>query len=239
MEKYQVINNCAVLDESNGRRELRVFAPDLKAMIPYIIEEQITEVAVWTMDPAALYQWSVTHEETEFRKMKDSNVDISPLALCPQIEWLALEGDLVNSDVLEKLPKLRSLSIDNDRRKNPVRLDGLRSLHTLWLTKPGKNIIGLSECTGLKELRIWNYAPKLRDLSELSQMKNLESLCLIQPRIDSVNGIERLAALKNFEIYYSRTLKDIAALEMRSDIENVVLEHVPKIIPPSRNDTVW
>ncbi len=236
MNEYEIIEGKAVLDD---KRSLRVFAPDLNEITDFITRERITDVSVETMDPVALYRWSETHDEQVFRRMNDDRVDLSPMAKCPHIVKLNLEGNLVNSDVLKQIKGLRSLSIDNEGRKNPVDLSGMDSLETLYITKPAKNICGIFACTGLREVRFWKYAPKSRDLSEFAPLKNVENLCLIQPRIDTLNGIEALTALKNFEVWYSRTLCDISALDRRPQIENVVLEHVPKIKPPSKNDVAW
>jgi len=236
MNEYEIIEGKTVMD---GKLGLRVFAPDLKDIADFIVRERIADVSVETMDPVALYRWSRTHEEQVFRKMNDASVDLSPLAQCPHIVRLNLAGDLVNSDVLKRLTNLRSLSIDNEGRKNPVDLSGMDSLETLYITKPAKNICGIFACTGLREVKFWKYAPKSRDLSEFAPLKNLENLCLVQPRIDTLDGIEALTVLRNFEVWYSRTLCDISALDRRPQIENVVLEHVPKIKPPSKNDVAW
>ena len=68
-------------------------------------------------------------------------------------------------------------------------------------------------------------------MQELAKLQRLEELQLVRPRIDTLDGIEDLSALKRFEVYYSRTLSDILALECCRNMENVVLEHVPKIKP--------
>ena len=111
-------------------------------------------------------------------------------------------------------------------------------MEELWVFKYGKNILGIHECVGLKKLKIWNYAPNLRNLMEMNKLQNLEKMELIQPRIDTLDGIEYLSRLNSLEVYYSRTLKDITALEKNKNISNVVLEHVPKI-KPAFKDKVW
>ena len=57
---------------------------------------------------------------------------------CKQIETLNLDGNLVGSEVLEELPQLKQLAIDNEFNKNPIRIDRLRSLEFLSVLKYGK-----------------------------------------------------------------------------------------------------
>lgn len=243
MNQYPIIDGRVFVIGDDGSKQLRIFAADLAEEVNYIIENGIAKVSIEMMDPVALHrwrEWRITGGDApEFRKMPSAEVDLSPLRKCRLIETLHLEGNLINSEVLVELPRLHTLSIDNESRTNPVRLDILPVLRKLWITKYDKNIIGLQDCIGLDELRLWNYAPKCRNLKELEQLKNLTELVLIQPRIDTLEGIEQLSELRSFEVYYSRTLKDVSALENCKGVENVVLEHVPKIKPPSKNDVVW
>lgn len=243
MNQYPIIDGRAFVIYDDGSKALRIFAADLAEEVNYILENGITKVDVETVDPVALYQW---HEhrltggaEPEFRKMPSADVDLSPLRRCRHIETLHLEGNLVNSEVLAEMPCLHTLSIDNHSGTNPIRLDIIPSLRKLWIQKYGKNILGLQNCTGLQALHLWNYAPKCRNLRELDLLKNLNELELIQPRIDSLEGIEQLCSLRSFEVYYSRTLKDVSSLDNCAGLEKVVLEHVPKIKPPSKNDIGW
>lgn len=237
MRTYPIIDGHAYVIDDNYR-ELRIFAPDLEAEIPYILKENIKVLSIDTLDPVALHKWNNCRGEVEFRKMESDSVDLHPLEKCRQIETLNLDGNLVGSEVLEELPQLKQLSIDNESNKNPVRIDRLKSLEFLSVLKYGKNIIGLSECIELKTLWLWNYGPKTRNLRELAKLQKLEELQLVRPRIDTVDGIEDLSALKSFEVYYSRTLNDVSALDRCQYIKNVSLEHVPKI-KPTNKDNVW
>ncbi len=216
----------------DGRRTLRIFAPDLPAEIPYIAEMGATSLAIMLIDPVGLHNWSISHEEAllfSMRKPESADVDLSPLRNCPFIEELSLEGNLINSYVLEHLPRLHTLSIDNTDRKAPVRLDRLGALQTLWIQKPGRNISGISSLTNLRHMRLWNYQPKSRDLSELNALTNLTELELISPRIDSLNGAEFLTSLTRLGVYYARTLKDASALHKCPALRDVAFEHVPAL----------
>ena len=103
------------------------------------------------------------------------------------------------------------------------------NLHTLVLTQPRKSIVGIGMVKELISLIIWNYTPKTRDLNELAGLKKLEYLKLIQPRIDSLDGIEQMDALSKLEIYYSRTLKDVSAVSRCKEHVEVELSNTPNL----------
>ena len=202
-----------------GREMLVVSRHALASEIPYIMKNKITRLCI-TLDNPKIYcdteYWEKFYAETSQKKddeIPNYDTDISPLRECAQIDDLSLCGNIVHSETLKELPLLRSLSIDNTRGKNKVDISGLQHLHTLFIQKPDSNVIGFEQLSTLRKLRIWHYTPKYRNLTDLIHLKNLELLDLIQPRIDTLDGIEQLPALKRLDIYRSRTLKDISALD--------------------------
>lgn len=207
-------------DEHSRQQEgLVVSRYKLSMEISYINENQIQLLDITLGDPRVFvdkeFSRRVISESTPHANAHIPNydVDISVLRKCAQLKSLALCGNIVHGETLQELPFLRCLSIDNTLGKNKIDLSNLQHLHTLLIQKPGRNVIGFEHLSGLHTLRIWNYTPKSRNLSELSSLEGLEVLDLIQPRIDSLEGIEQCPALQRIEIYRSRTLKDTSALE--------------------------
>ena len=203
-----------------GTEMLVVSRYALASEIPYIMKNGIMRLDISLGNPR-LYcdkeYWEKALAEAAQRKDFDEepnyDTDISPLRECPQLDYLCLCGNIVHSEIIKELSLLRSLSIDNTLGKNKVDLSGLQHLDSLYIQKPGRNVIGFEQLSTLREVRIWNYTPKCRNLTDLVHLKNLELLDLIQPRIDTLDGIEQLPALKRLDIYRSRTLKDISALD--------------------------
>lgn len=203
-----------------GREALVVSRHALASEIPYIMKNKITRIHITLGNPRIYCDqeyWEKVLAEAAQRKDFDEELnydaDISPLRECVQIDDLSLCGNIVHSEIIKELSLLRSLSIDNTLGKNKVDLSGLQHLDSLYIQKPGRNVIGFEQLSTLREVRIWNYTPKCRNLTDLVHLKNLELLDLIQPRIDTLDGIEQLPALKRLDIYRSRTLKDISALD--------------------------
>lgn len=208
---------------------------DLASEISYINAHRIAYVGVFTGDPRVIVDRAYREarlqmlQGAEDREPADYLTDISPLRDCPQLTQLSLSGDVVNSDVLAALPNLRCLSLDNTLGKHSVNLSPL-SLHMLYIQKPGRNVRGYEQIESLRKLVIWNYQPKSRDLSGLSKLIHLEHLCLIQPRISSLDGVEQLPSLARLEVSYARILADASALQRCMRPVEAVMDHVPNLI---------
>lgn len=191
---------------------------DLTAEIGYINARGIVMLEITTFNPRIIVDRAFYEDRLRQLQTAENTehataylTDIAPLRECPQLVQLTLSGDLLNSEVLTELPNLRCLSLDNTLGKHKVDLSTL-SLHTLYIQKPSRNVVGYEQLVSLRELCIWNYHPKSRDLSQLSALNNLQHLRLIQPRIDTLDGVENLPSLQKLGVYHARTLHDDSAL---------------------------
>lgn len=208
---------------------------DLASKIGYINAHNIAYVDVFTGDPRMIVDRAFREARLQelqstgsTESASDYLTDIAPLRNCPQLTQLSLCGDLTGSEVLAELPNLRCLSLDNTLGKHKVDLSPL-SLHTLYIQKPGHNVCGYEQIISLRELAIWNYQPKFRDLSGLGSLIHLEHLRLIQPRIHALDGVEFLPSLASLEVSYTRTLTDASALQRCAHPIEVSMDHVPNL----------
>lgn len=202
----------------------------LEAEIPYINRNNIEHIEITLSDPrtymtrglpASAYQCSDSD--------RNFDVDIAPLLKCKKLTSLALDGNIIHSEVLEELPNLQILSIDNTLGNTIIDVSKLRQLRVLLVQKPRNKIQGIEGVVTLQHLHLWNYTPKSRTLTELTPLKNLENLQLIHPRIDSLQGVEQLESLREIGVYYSRTLTDITALnQCQANVEST-FDHTPNI----------
>lgn len=208
---------------------------DLASEISYINAHGIAYVDVFTGDPRVIVDPTFREarlqmlQNAEDTEIADYLTDVSPLRDCPQLTQLSLSGDLTGAEVLAALPNLRCLSLDNTLGKHSVDLSRL-SLHTLYLQKPGRNVHGYEQIGSLRELVIWNYQPRSRDLSGLSSLIHLERLRLIQPRISNLDGVELLPSLARLEVSNARTLTDASALQRFPRPIEVMMDHVPNLM---------
>lgn len=206
---------------------------DLSTEIGYINAHNIMYIDIFTDDPRMIVDRAF--REARLQELQSAGIpqtsadhltNIAPLRNCPQLTQLSLCGDLTGSEVLAELPNLRCLSLDNTLGKHKVDLSPL-ALHTLFIQKPGRNVYGYEQIISLRELCIWNYQPRSRNLSELAALTNLQHLRLIRPRIDTLDGVEDLLSLSQLEVTYSSSLTDITALARCCHPITVRMDHVP------------
>lgn len=202
----------------------------IEAEMPYIISNNIKHIEITLSDPRT-YMKKCTLEEIVQCNPAERNfdVDIASLRECKQLTSLALCGNIIHSEVLDELPNLQILSLDNTLRNSIIDVRKLYKLQVLLVQKPGNKVQGIESILSLRSLSIWNYTPKSRSLIELSTLKKLENLQLIRPRIDALEGVEQLKSLREMGIYYSRTLTDITALKKCQTEIETTFDHTPNI----------
>lgn len=202
----------------------------LEAEIPYINRNNIEYIDITLSDPRIYMTRGLPASAFQCDDSdRNFDVDITPLLKCKKLTSLALEGNIIHSEVLEELPNLQSLCIDNTLGNTIIDVSKLRQLRFLVVQKPGNKIRGIEGAVSLQYLRISNYIPRSRSLAELAPLNKLEYLELIQPRIDTLQGIEQLESLREIGVYYSRTLKDITALnQCRAEVAST-FDHTPNI----------
>ncbi|MBE5774031.1 MAG: hypothetical protein E7337_08865 [Clostridiales bacterium] len=202
----------------------------LEAEIPYINRNNIEHIQITLSDPRIYMTRGLPASACQCNDSdRNFDVDILPLLKCKKLTSLALEGNIIHSEILGELSNLQILSIDNTLGSTIIDVSKLRELRILFVQKPGNKIRGLEEVVSLQHLSIWNYIPRSRSLTELASLKKLECLELIRPRIDTLQGVEQLESLREIGVYYSRTLTDITALnQCQADVAST-FDHTPNI----------
>ena len=212
---------------------LRLFLPDLPEEIAFINSNRITRLSLEIWDPLESMMRPRLDDGTYIKNMRKlrSDVDLSPISSCSQLTELHLEGNFINANCLSLLPNLTTLSVDNDlSKKKTIDLGGLKRIETLWVNNYHKNVIGWDRLPKLKSIRFWKYAPSGRDLSAFRHLCSLENLELIQPRIDTLNGIEHCGMLRSVSISYCRTLLDISSINQCEHDVKLILDHTPRVV---------
>lgn len=230
--KKEIRDGYIFSDFGYGRIHMHVFIDDLQEAVPYILEHRIESVFIELVDPIALHESCRLNDSSilfNARKPESIDIDLSCMRDCREIVELSLEGNILHGEVLESFPMLDTLYIDNDYGREKLHLENLSALRELWITKYRQNIVGLPELNQLQKMYMWNYMPKSRNLSELSGLRSLQYLELIQPRIDSLDGIEQLPMLEQLKVYYARALSDISAISKSPSLVKVSFDHIPKI----------
>lgn len=150
-----------------------------------------------------LYGISVTRH----RGYKESNVDF--LSKMQGVRGLVVSEEI---DELEAINSLRSLEdLTLEKSKKPIDFKLLPNLHTYrgkWTPK----VASISESTSIKELALWGYRSKTKNLLELAGLAQLEELELVSSQIESLDGIEQLSNVSKLALRSLSKLTDIGAL---------------------------
>mgnify|MGYP000462481720 CR=1 FL=1 len=79
-------------------------------------------------------------------------------------------------------------------------------------------------------MRLWSYKPKTKNLEQFSDLKNLESLELIQSNITSLLGAEGLESLEKLGLFYLRSFNDLKYIEyLTNSLRILEIENCKKI----------
>src|SRR5690606_26152729 len=142
---------------------------------------------------------------------KKSQIDF--LSECPTVEYISLEGSSIKDiNGIYHLKILKTLVINDTSRSLAVDFNQLTSLERIIGTLPSK-VIGIGSLTNLKELQIWGYKPKGKNLVEFPKLKALVDLELINANITSLEGIQGLENLESLGLFRMRALADIEAIQ--------------------------
>lgn len=139
------------------------------------------------------------------------------LSECPTVEFLSLEGSSVKDiSGIYYLKTLKALVINDTSRSLAVDFSQLTSLERIIGTLPPK-AVGIGSLTNLKELLIWDYKPKGKNLKEIADLKALEDIDLTNSNITSLEGIQGLTKLRNLALFRMRALTNIEAIQHLSE----------------------
>ncbi len=154
--------------------------------------------------------------------------DLEPLIpISKFIKGLLLDDKVLYGN-LNLFSNLTFLSVP-DNGNDTVDLSSFTKLEML-ACKLSNRLIGLESCSNLKSLTVSNYKSKIKDLSALPSLNNLEHLSLIKTDITTLQGIERFSNLKKLEMFSASKLETIAALQALSNsIEEIQVEQCKKI----------
>lgn len=207
MVKFLKEGNVRIRIDDDGEVSVKINEENIKESIAYIQEHQINNVDL-----------SYELDQVDF------------LSECPDIEMVSLGGeDLKDVSGLYQLENLKSLSINETRSSLEIDLEKICSLEVLYGQLPPK-AKGLGTLENLKEMRLWGYKPKTKNLEQFSDLKNLESLELVQSNITSLMGAEGLESLEKLGLFYLRSFNDLKDIKyLTNSLRILEIENCKKI----------
>lgn len=137
--------------------------------------------------------------------------DVDFLQKCNSIERINITSSAIeNYSGLSHLHRLKELSLNEPKGK--VDLGNHMDLKSLSV-EFNKNIVGIEQLKKLEKLSLYNYKPKSKNLSEISELKAVQELEIIKSSINSLNGSGNLLNLERLKLGYLNQLSFIDELE--------------------------
>ena len=141
--------------------------------------------------------------------------DISFLKQYSHVKKVVINGPFEISG-LYYLNDLEFLSYENYIKDQVLDLSCFKNIKTCYLDLSSK-IEGLNTLSEVKDIRFFHYTVKEKDLTGLSNLKQLESFFISMSNIESLTGIEEFKKLKNIEFHYLRNVTHIKEVANLSD----------------------
>lgn len=143
---------------------------------------------------------------------KEPNVDF--LGEVPGLKGLIVNDEITELDVINSLQFLEVLSIG--KPKKVIYLDKLANLKKFtgnWTPK----VASLAGSSSIKDLALWGFKSKTKNLLELSGLQQLERLQVVSSQVESLEGIEQLTNVATLELRYLSKLTEIGAISALSE----------------------
>lgn len=114
-------------------------------------------------------------------------------------------GRLANFESLHTLENLQELSVHEYPTLDLERFPNIRTL----FVRDSSKLLGILSLSRLRKLHVWGI--RSVDLSQYAHMNELESVVLVKAasKEREIAGLDRLLALRNFEIHHSRTIASV------------------------------
>lgn len=160
-------------------------------------------------------------------KIISSNIKTIPLEKFPKLQKLKLESmyKLKTYD-FENIQSLKVLKVECFR--GFLRIKNLEQLQKLNINTETEEIMEISGIPNLRKLCIISSSPK--DVSFISNLQNLESLCFSGGVIDKIpKDLEKLKFLKSLDIDFCRKIRDVSEIEKLKTLESLSLNRLYKI----------
>lgn len=193
-------------------------SPNNFQSITYLLTHQVDKVYLQMTDTLpSLQEWSFVRH------------------LCLEIRQVENEDSLIHKpillDELYQLKNLQSLRIkyighSNLNPTHRIQLD--RFQYLVSYSGDVKWVDNISKCSSLQSLELIHFAST--DLTSICELNKLDSLYLLQPKVESLVGIECLSNLRCLYIHYASRLTDISPIQyVANTLTALRIDHCPKI----------
>lgn len=159
---------------------------------------------------------------------KLQNVDF--LAEYPEIKQLSISDGINDISAIHTLRNLESLLISGKNRKiNFSCFPSLIELIADW----SSHFLNMDQCKSLKRISFYNYNPKTKDCSSISNVPWIEKLEIVQSPINTLNGLEYFNQLKELQFSYCSKLETLCCIgKSKETLVSLLFDHCKSIKNP-------
>lgn len=144
-----------------------------------------------------------------------------------KLEGLHLLETKVSYSAIDTLHGLKYLSF-SDNGKDIVDLTNYRSLEFL-AADYSQRLVGLEASVKLQTLLLFKFNPSASDLSGLTGLPQLGYLDLRQPKISSLEGIQKLSGLKKLSLSYASKITSLEHILKLDHLEELELSNCKSV----------
>jgi len=159
---------------------------------------------------------------------KFQNIDF--LADYPKVKRLSISDGIENISAIHNLHNLEFLTISGKNRKVDYScFPSLIELIADW----SSHFLNMDACKSLRRLSFYNYNPKTKDCSSISNIPWIEKLEIIQSSIYALNGLESFNQLEELKFSYCSKLEMLCCLEKSKEtLVSLLFNHCRSIKNP-------
>jgi protein phosphatase 1 regulatory subunit 7 len=153
------------------------------------------------------------------------NVDF--LSEYPEIKHVSISDGINDISAISALPNLESLMLSGKNRKVDFRyFPSLVELIADW----SPTFLNMDNCRHLKRLSLYNYSPKSKDCSSISNVPWVKRLEITQSTINTLMGLEKFDQLEELELNYCSKLESLSCLgESKETLASLRCDHCKSI----------
>ncbi|MES2269239.1 MAG: hypothetical protein V4520_20920 [Bacteroidota bacterium] len=162
---------------------------------------------------------------TTSHNYKLQNIDF--LAGYPTVKRLSISDGIEDISVIHGLHDLEFLIISGKSREIDFScFSSLTELIADW----SSYFLNMDKCKSLKRLSFYQYNPKTKDCSSISNVPWIEKLEIIQSPINTLNGLEYFNQLKELKFSYCSKLEILCCIEKSKEtLVSLLFDHCKSI----------
>jgi protein phosphatase 1 regulatory subunit 7 len=153
--------------------------------------------------------------------------DVDFLAEYPEIEHISISEGIDNINAIHTLPNLKSMIMSGKNRKLDFSFfPSLTNLTIDW----SPYLLNMDKCKQLRHLFLYNYVPKTKNCSDISNVTWVKKLGITQSSISTLAGLEKFDQLEELEFNYCSKLDTLCCLDKSKEtLVSLLFDHCKSI----------